>query len=268
MIIAKPDKNVLKQFNLEGKVEILRGGENRTYKVNDVVLKHLNEDSIEYTNWIADLFSKIKEEGFRVSRSVKNINGSWITKDGWSAWEFVKGNHDYKNKIKDSMQAIKAFHIAIKNFPKPDFLKHSSTPYSNADSYAWKEKPGHIHPELKDLVDSLYEKRKPVAGLHDQIIHGDLNPDNILLSSILTPAIIDIAPYWRPPEFAMSVYAYWISCYRDEKELLIYFEGVKEFNQMLVRAGIRMLLVMSEFNKLHELGRYKRATEIILENLE
>jgi hypothetical protein len=33
---------------------------------------------------------------------------------------------------------------------------------------------------------------------------------------------------------------------------------------MLVRAGIRMLLIMSEFNKINDLEKYRRATEIIL----
>ncbi len=84
----------------------------------------------------------------------------------------------------------------------------------------------------------------------------------------MPPGIIDIAPYWRPPEFALAVYAYWIAAWRDEEELLEHFQDIKEFDQMLVRAGIRMLLIMSEFNKIHELEKYKKATEIILKRIK
>ena len=37
---------------------------------------------------------------------------------------------------------------------------------------------------------------------------------------------------------------------------------------MLVRAGIRMLLIMSEFDKVHELDKYKKATRIILKRVK
>lgn len=238
----KPDENVLRQFNLEGEIEFLPGGEGRTYRVGNIVLKHINNDSEEYINWIADSFSKIEENGFRVAKSIKNIEGTWITKDGWSAWEFLEGNHNYKDYIEISIQAIVAFHRAIKDFSKPESLGREDSPYIKADKYAWGDKPESIHEDVKDLVEALYAIRKPVEGLKDQIIHGDLNPDNILVSESLPPGIIDIAPYWRPPEFALAVYAYWIAAWRDEEELLEHFQDIKEFDQMLVRAGIRMLL--------------------------
>ncbi len=46
----KPDENVLRQFNLEGEIEFLPGGEGRTYRVGNIVLKHINNDSEEYIN--------------------------------------------------------------------------------------------------------------------------------------------------------------------------------------------------------------------------
>ncbi len=262
-----PNENVLKQFNLKGEVEFLPGGEGRAYKVGQVVLKHINKDSEEYTKWIADLFSETQEDGFRVAKPIKNIDGIWVTDNGWSAREFLEGSHNYKDSIKTSIQAITAFHKAIEDFSKPDFLGKEDSPYIRADTYAWGDKPESIHEDIKNLVEALYAIRKPVVGLKEQIIHGDLNPNNILVSDSLPPAIIDITPYWRPIEFALAIYAYWIACYRDEKEILNYFKDIKEFDQMLVRAGIRMLLIMSEFNKIHELEKYKKATEIILQRI-
>jgi hypothetical protein len=62
----KPDVKVLGQFTLSGEIVFLPGGEGRTYRVGNVVLKHINKDSEEYTNWIAFLFANIQEDGFRV----------------------------------------------------------------------------------------------------------------------------------------------------------------------------------------------------------
>lgn len=261
----KPDLSVLKQFNLKGNIIPLPGKEEGTCRVGNVVLKHLYSDTLEYSLLIADCFSKIKEEGFRVSKPIPTVDGKWVTTDRWSAWTFLEGNHDYKSHIQKSISTILAFHKALKNMPKPEFLEKIDSPYIKADKYAWAQKPTSIRPELKEMINVLYEIRKPIEGLENQLIHGDLNPNNILVSDTLPPAIIDIAPYWRPVEFALAVYAYWIGPWRDDKEVLNYFSDIKEFDQMLVRAGIRMLLIMSEFNKINDLEKYKRATEIILE---
>lgn len=261
----QPNDSVLNEFKISGEIVVLPGGECRTYRVGNVVLKHINQDSKEYTNWIADLFANIKEDGFRVSKPIPTENGTWITADGWSAWSFLEGNHEFRDHIPESINAINKFHNAVKNISKPELLSNEDNPYTRADTFTWTDKPTYIDTQVKDLVESLYLIRKPVSGLTDQLVHGDLNPDNILIALNLPPAIIDIAPYWRPPEFALAVYAYWIACYRNDPDLLNYFSEVREFKQMLVRAGIRMLLIMSEFNKVHELGKYKRATEIIYE---
>ena len=89
--MIKPDNNVLSQFNLEGETEFLPGGEGRTFRVRNTVLKHINNDTEEYTNWIADFFAGIKGKGFRASKPVANTKGKWITEDGWTAWTFLEG---------------------------------------------------------------------------------------------------------------------------------------------------------------------------------
>jgi len=260
----KPDESVLNQFGLKGKAVFLPGGEERTFRVGDVILKHLYNDTLEYALLIADYYSQIKEDGFRIPRLIKTLDGKWVTEDRWSAWTFLEGNHDYKPHIKETIIAIGKFHEAIKDMPKPLFLETVNSPYLRADKMAWGDKPNSIHPDVRKMVEDLYAIRTPVIGLDDQLIHGDLNPSNILVHKTLPPAIIDIAPYWRPAEFALAIYAYWIGPWRDDEELLQHFTNIKEFDQMLVRAGIRMLLIMSEFNKINDLGKYKRATEIIL----
>lgn len=263
-LIMEPNKKVLEQFGLNEKATFLPGGERRTYRVGDVVLKHINNDNSEHTKWIAETYSQIKEDGFRIPRPLKSVAGEWITDEGWSAWTFLDGNHDYRDNVPESIQAIIKFHDALKGVARPSFLSEIDSAYKRADQMTWGDKPEQIHPELKEMVQELYNKKVEMDGLGNQLIHGDLNPNNILFQDSLSPAIIDIAPYWRPVEFSLGVYAYWIGPWRDDEVILEHFKNIKHFDQMLVRAGIRMLLIMSEFNKINDFEKYKTATEIVL----
>ncbi|HVZ58640.1 MAG TPA: phosphotransferase [Patescibacteria group bacterium] len=257
-------KHIFDEFNLSGEASLFPTAEERTFRVGDVIVKHVKNDSEEYTNWHADFFNSIKENGFRVPKPIPTRSGKWITNDGWTAWHVLEGNHDFENYIPESIQAIVSFHRAIRDYPRPGFIG-SDGPWTRADIGAWRAKPENIHPKLKEDVELLYSLRQPIVDYVDQLIHGDLNPGNILLSDKFPPAIIDIAPYWRPVEFSLAVYAYWVGPWRDHKERLEYFKDIPNFKQMLVRAGIRMLLVMSEFNNLDELEKYHNATQIISE---
>lgn len=258
-----PDKQTLARFNLQGNPLPLPGGEGRTYRVGGAVLKHVHNDSREYWNWIADTCNGMQTRGFRLSQPLPAADGTWITPEGWSAWTFLNGTHDYGNRIPEIIRAVSAFHEAYASVPRPHFLD-ADTPYMRADTYAWGTAPEHIHEDLKEMTLSLFALREPVDNVRDQIIHGDLNPGNILLSPGTAPAIIDIAPYWRPPEFALAVFAYWIGPWRNDSGVLRHFETVPHFRQMLVRAGIRMLLIMSEFSKLSDMESYRHATDMII----
>lgn len=261
-MVKKPGKSTLSMFNAISEPIYLPGGEGRSYKSGNFVLKHINEDSVEYAEWVANLFNTIQEDGFRVSRPIKSKTGKWITDEEWTAWTFLEGSHDFEGKIDESIKAIKSFHYALKTYPKPKFIETDSSAYNRADRFAWGDKPGYIHPDIKEEAERLYSIRRPIET-PEQLIHGDLNPDNILLTPGQQPGIIDIAPYWRSADFGLAIYAYWICAYRDRSELLAHFTDIPNFKQHLIRAGIRMLLIMSEFNKVEEIEKYKKATEII-----
>ncbi|HZB96545.1 MAG TPA: aminoglycoside phosphotransferase family protein [Herpetosiphonaceae bacterium] len=261
--MRQPGQDTLKAFNVHGHPVLLPGGEGRTYRVAEVVLKYVGTDDVDDVRWMADLFHRIQGTGFSVSRPLPTIHGAWISDDGWTAWTYVEGHHRYAKHIPESVEAIRAFHHALSGIPKPDFLSREvDNPYRRADAFAWNSQPDHLHPDLKRDVELLYSLRTPLADGEDQLIHGDLNPGNILLSPAHEPAIIDLAPYWRPPEFASAIYAYWIGPWREDIDVLDHFSNIPNFTQMLVRAAIRMLLIMSEFDLVHDLEQYHRATAI------
>jgi uncharacterized protein (TIGR02569 family) len=245
----------------------LEGGEGRTYRVGEAVFRRVDDDYLVEALWLADLLNGVHEDGFRVARPRPSRDGAWLV-DGWTAGKFLDGHHDYRGHIPAAIDAILAFHTAVQLVPRPDFLELDDGPFARADRCAWGRPPDRIHPDLIEDVLRLYALRRPVKALRDQVIHGDLNPDNILFADGLEPGIIDIAPYWRPPEFALAVFAYWIGPWRDDVGVLGHFADLEEFDQMLVRAALRMLLIMSEFGVVKDFERYRRATDLVQEWLE
>jgi uncharacterized protein (TIGR02569 family) len=259
-----PDTQTLAAFGLVGEESVaLPYGEERSYKVGHAVLKHLRGGSAEVVGWAADLHASIREDGFRVARPLPVEGGGWVTEDGWSASVFLEGHHDYRQHVEACISAITRYHAALEMQPRPAFFDTLDGPFRRADRYAFGERPSWVHPELEEQVDALYALRKPLVGLQDQLIHGDLNPSNLLVADGQPPGIIDIAPYWRPASFALAVFAYWIGPWRGRPDLLAQFAHVEQFDQLLIRASIRMLLFMSEFGRLTDMDWYTRATKLI-----
>jgi hypothetical protein len=98
-----------------------------------------------------------------------------------------------------------------------------------------------------------------------QLIHGDLNRENILIAPGLPPGFIDVTPFWAPVDFALAMFANWIGPRCGDPSVLCHFEGVPYFNQLLLRAVIRMLLVVSELRGVEEWESERRAAEIVLD---
>jgi len=48
---------------------------------------------------------------------------------------------------------------------------------------------------------------------------------------------IDFTPYWAPVDFALAMFANWV--------VLKHLQSIKHFDQLIIRAAIRMLLIVS-----------------------
>jgi Ser/Thr protein kinase RdoA (MazF antagonist) len=78
--------------------------------------------------------------------------------------------------------AIMAFHKALNHLPKHPLMDDNRTPWGKVDRWCWGDQPDFVQPKLRALVSQLYALRRPVSGLKSQLIHGDLNPENILIA--------------------------------------------------------------------------------------
>lgn len=256
-----PSTQAAEEFGAPKSAVPLSGGEGRTWRAGDVVLRREHPEDAEEASWTADLFAGLREEGFRVPRPVRARSGGWLV-DGFSAWTFIGGRPATRADGPAVAAAVAAFHCALVGVPRPLYLDQRTGPFADADRGAWGELPP-VDGPAGDVLPALAALRGPVGGLTDQLIHGDLNPDNVLVAPGLAPAIIDLAPYWRPAPFASAVAAFWLGPYRGDTEVLAAFEHVPAFDQMLLRACVRTLLIAWGFRPRASIDAYRPAIEIV-----
>jgi hypothetical protein len=89
------------------------------------------------------------------------------------------------------------------------------------------------------------------------------NTLNILVADQLPPAIINLAPYWRPAPLALAVLAHWIGPYRGNAAILEHFRSVTAFDQMLLRADLWKTLSQRDPGQPRNLEQYEQAAGII-----
>jgi uncharacterized protein (TIGR02569 family) len=255
------DPDVAASFGVSADAVQLSGGEGRTFRCGNIVLRR--ESDPEEAAWIADLFSRIEANGFRIPRPVPAGGGGWMGPGGWSAWTYVEGRPATLAESRQVAQAVDAFHAALAHEPCPGHLARRDLPYDRADRWAWDDVPTEVDERLAEPLARLVALRRPLPDLRPQLIHGDLNPENVLIAAGLPPAIIDLAPYWRPAGFGAAVAAFWLGPYRDDAAVLDCFAHIEHLDQLLVRAGIRMLLSMQELGHLDRLADYRAAIEIV-----
>jgi uncharacterized protein (TIGR02569 family) len=154
--------------------------------------------------WLAGALADVTPEGFRVAKPVRTRDGAWIF-EGWAATGWVEGTEpDYSavSTWRQVLAAGRAFHRAAAHLRRPGFLDARQDWWARADRAVWGERALRFRPEFAGLARRLQGALEPLG--RPQIVHGDLT-NNVLFAAGLAPAVIDISPYWRPPEYAEGV---------------------------------------------------------------
>lgn len=263
----------LRQFGLSAELYQLPGGSQPTFRVGHAVLKRVNETSLENNHspqliqWVADFTTGLEVRDVRLPQPIATMDGRWITDDGWTAWTFLDGQHAMLSDIPACITGIAAFHQALARIAKHPLMDDNRTPWGQAHQWCWGAPPPGIQPQLRPLIEQLYILRQPIQTAPFQLIHGDLNPENILIAPGLPPAILDFSPFWAPADFALAIFANWIGPRRGDAAVLKQFAHIPNFAQLLIRAALRMLLVMVVIDRLDdwETLSEKRAAELVIE---
>ena len=238
--ISPPPDVVVANFGGSAPPVLLAGGENRSYRCGEIVLKAADDD--EGTEGLLELESTIPEsEEFRFPRPIRSMSGKWVHK-GWTAREYAEGRHE-KGRFQEQINTCTAFHRAISDFPRPGIfdIPGEKNAWNVADVVTWGEGDIDHHPRIAPVVERLRAVLQPVRA-SPQLIHGDFG-GNLLYAEGLPPAVIDFSPYWRPAGFALGVVVADSLVWDDADDSLIdEVSGVQEWLQLLLRAELRRVL--------------------------
>ena len=218
----QPPASVLRAFGVEEPPRPLAGGQGSSWAAGELVFKPGGGPVHE---WLAQALVDVLADGFRLAAPVRTLHGTWSW-EGWSATRWVEGSEPDHTKAStwlDILEAGRAFHRAIAHLDRPDCLDARDDGWAVADRVAWGEHVVQFHPEFADLSRRLQRALEPLGP--PQIVHADLT-GNVLLSPVLPPAVIDISPYWRPPEYADGVVVADALCWHGAQASLLDQAGV------------------------------------------
>jgi uncharacterized protein (TIGR02569 family) len=164
----------------------------------------LKPDGGPVHTWLGRALLDVVPDDVRLSRPVPARDGAWLC-EGWSATRWVEGGEpDYSAASTwiEIIEAGRAFHRAVAHVTRPDCLDTRTDRWARADRAVWTESGIQFRPEFAALARRLDSALDPLGD--PQIVHADLTR-NVLFAPGLAPAVIDISPYWRPPEYAEGV---------------------------------------------------------------
>jgi Ser/Thr protein kinase RdoA (MazF antagonist) len=214
--------------------------------------------------WKIDILRELQGSGFRTERPLVAGGERWVV-DGWTAWSFVTGRPATCADAPAVLDAVEALHAALAPLPYRPVL----TPLL-ADRAAWDEEPlpRDLPAPLAGPLERLAALRRPLPDLRPQLIHGDLHYTNVLIAPAQPPAFIDWGLYWRPPEFAAAIAAYWLGPNLAAMDVLRHFARVPHLEQLLVRVAMRQLLFFVDDgppspSALREVGVFVRSAELV-----
>lgn len=239
-----PPPGVCASFGVLDRPASLPGGQGGAWRVGPLVLKQVGLDPVtaEELRWLGTALDPAMD-GVRVAVPVAATDGRWVV-GGWAATRFLEGE-PAGWRWTDVLDAGRAFHDAVAHLPRPTFLDRRHSPWDAGDRMAWGEEPLVVGPAPAPLVERLAACLAPVSA-RSQLVHGDLG-GNVLLDGGAPPAILDLSPYWRPPEWALAVVVVDALVWADAPPALVDEAGVDP--QFLARAMLYRLVTDDVFGQ-------------------
>jgi uncharacterized protein (TIGR02569 family) len=215
----------------------LVGGQGGAWRVGPLVLKRVGGDPVmaEEVRWLGTALDPAMG-GVRIAVPVAATDRRWVV-DGWASTPFLEGS-PAGWRWAEVLAAGRAFHEAVAHLPRPSFLDRRRSPWDVGDRMAWGDVELVVRDSgLQPLVERLAGRLAPVSA-RSQLVHGDLGGNVLLADGGGPPAILDLSPYWRPPEWALAVVAVDAMVWSDAEPAP--FEDLDP--QLLVRAMLYRLV--------------------------
>jgi uncharacterized protein (TIGR02569 family) len=237
---VRPPEPVLEAFGVRGRPRLLDGGQGRTWRAGEVVLKPVDHE-VEHV-WVCQVYDGWSSPEVSVPRPLRTAAGEWSAA-GWAAHRWAPGTTAHAGDDPDWFRsAVGAFHAALAAVPVPDFVRTRDDPWSAGDRVAWEGQRPDGADETVRLVHEALALYEPVS-LGVQLVHGDLSGN--LLRDGDRPTVIDWPPYVRPVGWALAVAALDAVCWDGAAPALLdRWSDEAEWGQLLLRALVYRLATL------------------------
>jgi uncharacterized protein (TIGR02569 family) len=238
-------EEVVHSYNLNGAIVPLLGGQNTSVRVNNAVLKPV-EDVLHY-EWLFTIIDSMNPQGYRLSKPVRSNKGTFVS-GSWVCTQFERGQ-EVNGRVKEKLQVTRLFHHDLSNFSLRNFSPVDN-PWAKAHRIAWQadELPKEVHTGTRQIINDLLIKVRLKEQYTLQFVHADL-AGNILFDEVLPPLIIDFSPTVAPVEYAESILVCDCIAWQGSKVSEIDVLPNHEFYQeMIIRAVVFRLAVEALFS--------------------
>lgn len=249
-----PTSHVAHAFGLrEPALRRLPGGSGHVWTDGRLVVKPVG--CVPEHDWVCGVYARWDSDAVRVPEPVlpRGDDRSWSV-DGWGAHVLVPGRDvELLDELDEVKEASDAFHHAVQDLARPDFMDDRDDPWAYGDRLAWEAAEPDADEETLGLIRCLADHLAPVED-RAQVVHGDILP-NVLVADGLPPAVIDWPPYFRPAGTANAVAVTDALTFRGgSPALLDEWETGRDWNQLLVRALLYRLGPTGLFAARNRLG--------------
>ena len=151
--------------------------------------------------WAAGVLDGLSAEGLRLARPVRSSDGRWVV-SGYSACRHLAGSPEPRHD--DAVAASLLLHVAMVGVRRPRLLDELDDLATRASTAAWGDQRIAMDPAAGgELFDRYAQYRRPVST-PNQVVHGELF-GTLLFAEGEPPAVLDLVPFWRPPQWAAAV---------------------------------------------------------------
>lgn len=212
----RPSARVLDLFAVPGVVETLDGGQGRTVRAGDLVLSPDRDPTTQ--EWLSPVLARLavdldqdparRRKDLRIAVPVPARDGSWVV-DGWAASRYEPGAVTCRD-LDVTRAAGHLLHARLSTLvpERPAQLDARRDRWFAAERVAFDEVPvrdRELEPRLARLIAQAREAMHgDVVTGPAQLVHSDL-AGNVLLDRAGAPVVIDVAPAWRPVQWADAV---------------------------------------------------------------
>jgi uncharacterized protein (TIGR02569 family) len=235
---------VLKAFNCTGDPQKLEGGEGRSYRVGELVLKPV--DDIARYEWVAELLTNIHSSEFRIAMPKRTELGEF-TYLSWGATQFEPGV-EIHGRWPEKLAVCRELHNCLQRVQIAP-LPPSSDPWTRAHQIAWSETamPQDVLLDTRQMLAPLFQAYEPMTR-SNRVIHSDMC-GNILFADGMKPLIIDFSMTNGDQEYAEAILvADAIAWEKAPIELINELPATPVYRQMLLRAvNFRVITVALRF---------------------